>query len=458
MSQSENRPLLRHLRRLAKYRFDILPRRLVYGGRILKHYDALLASQWEPLDRIRQTQLIRLQRLVKHAYDNSPFYHRRFRETGLEPGDIKSFSDYARIPYLTKADLRDNLEEMKVRDFESYRPILTRTGGTTGAPLMLYRSRNTAEMRQAVEWRNYKMGGFDYRDRKMTLFPGTHDDVKKGPYFEDPKYKAMVVKSFEADDARMQLFRDLFHRYQPKFLVGIPQFYRVLGRYLEQRGLDDMKVDALFIQGEAMLDEDRENFRRWFGATTYDFYGMRENAVSASECSEGTMHINSEFTYIEFEIDHRPTVPGELGNIIGTSLHNYAVPLIRYVTGDMGTHEENGCPCGRELPVMKIIGGRTRDYLTTRSKLIFICHHIVYLLELSNGYEELQFFQPDIDHVVIRLVANRNYNPQDAELLVREVELLTGGELEVSVELVDQIPRTRVGKYRFVVSEIEAVV
>ena len=446
------------LRRLARYRFDLLPRRFVYGSQVLKRYEELLVSQWDSIEQVRQTQLVRLQRLVDHAYKNSPYYHRRLKEIGLEPGDIKSFADYTHIPYLTKNDIRNHLEELKVKDFESYRPILTRTGGTTGAPLKLYRSQNTAEMRQAVEWRNYKIGGFDYRDRKMTLFPGTHDDVKKEPYFEDPKYKAMVVKSFEADDARMQLFRDLFHRYQPRFLAGIPQFYRVLGRYLEKRGYDDMKVEALFIQGEAMIEEDRENFRRWFGATTYDFYGMRENAVSASECSFGSMHINAEFTYIEFENDHRPTASSELGNIIGTNLHNYAVPMLRYETGDLGCWEDESCSCGRALPVMKIIGGRTRDYLTTRSKLIFICHHIVFLLELSNGYEELQFYQPDIDNVIIRLVANKNYNPQDAELLRKEVTQLTGGELQVSVELVDHIPRTRVGKYRFVVSEIEAAV
>ena len=446
------------LRKLANYRFDLLPRSFVYGGEILKRYEELLVSQWHSIEQIRQARLVRLKRLVAHAYQYSPYYNRRFRETGLEPGDIKTLADYARLPYLTKSDIRENLEDLKVKDFDSYRPILTRTGGTTGAPLKLYRSQNTAEMRQAVEWRNYKIGGFDYRDRKMTLFPGTHDDVKKEPYFEDPKYKAMVVKSFEADDARMQLFRNLFLRYQPKFLVGIPQFYRVLGKYVEKHGIDDIQVEALFIQGEAMLDEDRENFRRWFGATTYDFYGMRENAVSASECSHGNMHINEEFTYIEFENDHTPTAAGELGNIIGTSLHNYAMPLLRYVTGDMGTWEDVSCACRRALPVMKIVGGRTRDYLSTRTKLIFICHHIVYLLELTNGYEELQFFQPDIDHVIIRLVANKNYNPEDAELLKREVRQLTGGELEVSIELVKEIPRTRVGKYRFVVSEIEAAV
>lgn len=443
------------VKKIVNFRYGLLPERVVHGSDVTRNYHFLLESQRWSADRLHAYQFGLVQKLVTHAYHNSPYYGELFKKIGFEPGDLKSFADYARIPCLTKNDIRNRLEDLKVRNIHTFEPILTRTGGTTGAPTTVYRSKNTADMRQAVEWRNYNWGGQDHRQKKMSLFPGTSKDIGHEPFFEDPKNRMMIVKTFEADAERMELFRRLYHEYKPSFLMGIVEFYRVLGRYLSSRGLDDIKTSALFVQGETITPEDRANFQEWFGAKIYDFYGMRENVVSATECQHGSMHINQEFVYMEFENKQVPAKPGELAEIIGTSLLNYAVPLIRYRTGDMGSYENTHCACGRELLPMKIIGGRTRDFITTRKKLIFICHHTTYLLDLSNGVEEIQFYQPDLDHIEIRIVQNDQYSDEDGNKLIEAVQKLTEGELSVSVKFVESIPRTRVGKYRFVISDVE---
>ena len=447
--------MLNIIRTLANKRFAILPQRLVHGAAVMRNYHFLLDSQYWSAEQLAAFQLRALQRLITHAYHQSTFYRVRFEQIGLEPGDVKSFQDMRQIPYLTKQDLRDNFETIKVRDFARHHPILTRTGGTTGAPVTLYRSRNTAEMRQAIEWRNYHWAGQDYRQRKMSLFPGTSRDIGKEPYFEDPRHRMLVVKTFQLDPERLRLFHHLYHRYRPSFLMGIVEFYRVLGRFLEREGLDDIKSPALFVQGEAVTPIDRERFCRWFGARVYDYYGMRENAVSASECTEGTMHINQEFVFQEFENDRRPALPGEPAEIIGTSLHNFAMPLIRCRTGDIGQLESAPCACSRTHQAMRITGGRTRDFISTPTRLIYICHHMSYLLDLSDGVEALQFYQPDRGTVVIRVVRNSNYTREDTDKLTNALARLTGGELRIEIEFVEDIPRTRVGKYRFVVSDID---
>lgn len=446
------------VKNIANLRFRVLPESMIHGAGVVNNYRFLLESQYWSADQLAAYQLRTLRALIVHAYDNSPFYKQRFQQIGLEPGDIRSFDDFRKIPYLTKDDIRNSLDRLKVRDFEKYNPILTRTGGTTGAPITIYRSENTADMRLAVEWRNYRWGGQDYRQRKMSLFPGTSRDIGKEPFFEDPKHRSMTVKTFQADAERMELFRNLYHQYRPSFLMGIVEFYRVLGKYLERRNKLDVKAKALFVQGESVTEEDRRNFERWFGVKIYDFYGMRENVVSATECEENTMHINQEFVYQEFETNGSPAKPGELAHIIGTSMLNYAVPLIRYYTGDMGSLEMATCPCGRQHQTMKIIGGRTRDFISTRSRLIYICHHTTYLLNLSNGIDEIQFYQPDLNNIEIRIVRNDQYQHADAHRLRDAVAKLTNGELNISTKFVPSIPRTRVGKYRFVISEIEPVI
>lgn len=444
------------LRQLFNQRFVVLPQRIIHGADVVRDFRFLRTSQYWSAEQLAAYQLRKLQQLIAHAYTNSPFYRKRFNKIGLEPGDIRKLSDIRGIPCLTKTDLRERLDEIKVHNVDDYAPILTRTGGTTGAPVSLYRSRNTASFRKAIEWRTFAWGEQDHRQKKMSLFPGTSKDIGKEVWFEDPRNRMLIVKTFQLDSERLDLFCKLFHRYRPSFLMGIVEFYRVLGRYLEKHGINDIRVPALFVQGESVTAEDRRNFCRWFGTKVFDYYGMRENAVSASECVEGTMHINQEFVLHEFEDNGDPAKIDEPAEIIGTSLHNYATPLIRYRTGDIGQHESTSCPCGRVHTAMRIIGGRTRDFITTPTRMIYVCQHTSYLLDLSSGVEAIQFYQADVRSLEVRIVRNERYRSDDAQKLVKAVRRLVEDELRVTVRFVEDIPRTRVGKYRFVVSEVDS--
>lgn len=438
-------------------RFKLLPDRWLHSPTALADYRLLSRSQWWSADEIAAFQLQRIQALVAHAYENSPFHRRRFEQIGLQPGDVRSLDDFRKIPYMTKTDVRGSLEDMKATNFEQLQPILTHTGGTTGAPLSLYRSQATADMRQAVEWRTYDLAGYSFRDLKIYAYGGMGADDQTEPWYEDHRNHVVAINTIRANRERIELFCKLFREKQPRLLTGNIEFYRIMGKYLEAKGVDDIRAEAMFSQGESLTESDREKMYRWFGCPVFDYYGMRENAVSASECHAGSMHVNSEFVHMEFEIDGHPAAAGEQADIIGTSLVNYAMPLIRYKTDDSGVRLGGGCDCGRHLPTMAITGGRGRDFIATRSEMIYINHHATYLLGLSDGVEAIQFYQPSIDRLIIRVQANERYRASDGDRLVVTVRDLIREPIQIAVELVEAIPRTRLGKYRFVVSEVDPV-
>ena len=442
-------------KKIANSRFAVLPERFIFRPAVLATYRHLLQSQWWPRERIQAYQLEKIRRLVAHAYEKSPFYRNRFDSIGLEPGDIRSFEDFRQIPPLTKQEIREHLGDLQASDLETRRPILTHTGGTTGAPLKLYRCRATADVREAVEWRTYQWAGFHFRDPKLNAFAGRALDDSGEPWYEDPKLRTTSVRINDTDQATFELFARLYRARKPRLLIGILEFYRLLGRWLEEQGIDDIKVAAMFSQGESITETDRENIQRWFGCRIYDYYGMRENAVSAGDCTGGSMHINSEFVYMEFETDGRPAKSGEQAEIIGTSLTNYAVPLIRYRTEDIGEWLDHACPCGRHLPVMKIVGGRARDFVMTPNRAVYICHHVSNLIALAPGIEAIQFYQPDQQRLIVRVQAETPLREDNLRTISEATAAIVHGELRITVEQVETIRRTARGKYRFVISDID---
>jgi len=442
------------VKKLARRRWDFLPSHIRFGREQTRLWDQLLKSQWWDIERLRAYQWTLLERLIEHAYHNSPFYRRRFDSIGMKPEDCRTFADYQKIPCLTKSELKEQLDEIKCRNFDKYPTAQIRTGGSTGAPLIAYKSINCERMRVAVAWRALSMAAVSHRQRRIRtdntfLFEGV-DDVS----FEVPRYRTIYVRTYHTNRELFQLFVRLCDSYRPQFLQGNIGFYREFGRYLTEESISTIRPGAILVVGETVTDKDRENIREWFGCKLFDFYGMRENTVSAGDCERGKMHVNSEFVYLEFENEQSPAAPGELAGIIGTNLLNFAVPMIRYDTGDMGRYYSEHCDCGRGLPIMKIEGGQERDFIVTSRGLVCMTWHILLMIDKSIGVDKIQVYQPDRKRLIARVVRNRHYQNADDMKIIAALSKLVQGELDVTVEYVDDIPRTKLGKYRIVVSDV----
>jgi phenylacetate-CoA ligase len=424
-----------------------------WGSGQIDCYRFLLESQRWSADQLLAYQWQQLAQLLDHAYHNTEFYRRRFDDLGAKPGDIRNFEDFRRLPVLTKDEVRAYTEELKSRKFEQLSPVETRTGGSTGAPLFLYKSSRAEHMRVAVSWRSRQWAGVDYRALKV-LIEIHHAAMKQQPgWYLDSRSNSLLLWAGRLDDSRLDRYVKLCRRFKPQMLIGSIGFMRVFGRFLETTNEKRIRPRAVFVVGETVAPADRENVRRQFGCELFDAYGMRENAVSASECKHHRLHINSEFTCVEFEPANDDSLSRRAA-IIGTNLHNLAFPLIRYRTEDMGYAHETECPCGMAHPVMVIEGGRTRDFLRTREGHVFVSWHLAQFIDKRMGVRTMQLHQRDIDHVTVRIVRGPEFTANDEAQLLSSLNQLAGDLLQFRAEYVDEIPRTALGKHLFVKSDL----
>ncbi len=424
-----------------------------WGSGQIDCYRFLLESQRWSSDQLLAYQWQQLAHLLDHAYHNTEFYRRRFDDLGAKPGDIRNFDDFRRLPVLTKDEVRAFTEELKSRQFEQLSPVESRTGGSTGAPLFLYKSSRAEHMRVAVSWRSREWAGVDYRARKV-LIEIHHAAMKQQPgWYLDSRSNSLLLWAGRLDEDRLERYLRLCRWFKPQMLIGSIGFMRVFGRFLESKSEKAIRPGAIFVVGETVAPSDRENIKRQFGCELFDAYGMRENAVSASECAQHRLHINSEFTYVEFE-DLERDAGGERCAIIGTNLHNLAFPLIRYRTEDVGHAQGTACACGKAHPVMSIEGGRTRDFLRTREGHVFVSWHLAQFIDKRMGVRKMQLHQHDFDHVTVRIVRGPEFTPNDEAQLLASLNQLAGDLLRFRVEYVDEIPRTPLGKHLFVKSDL----
>jgi len=418
-----------------------------WGAGQCASYRWLETAQWWSRDQLAAYQWERITELLRSAYAHTVFYRRRFDELGAAPEDIRSFDDYRRLPLLTKSEVRRHRRELTSDQFSPSSLIETRTGGSTGAPLVVYKSPLAEQVRVAVSWRSRAWAGIDFRARRCLI--EIHHAAERGQrgWYIDPRSRTLLLSAGRLDNDRLRRYAEICRLFKPEMLIGSIGFVRVLGRFLEEQREARPPFRGIFVVGETVSPIDRVNVQRQFGCELFDAYGMRENAVSACECAAHSLHINSEFTYVEFE-------KGDHGGIIGTNLHNLAFPLIRYQTEDMGRLADGGCECGRAHPRMTIEGGRTRDYLRTREGYVFVSWHLAQFIDKNMGVEKLQLYQPDLDHVVVRIVRGDTFSERDKNALLDSLRQLAGDLLTFSDEYVDEIERTPLGKHLFVKSDL----
>ena len=253
---------------------------------------------------------------------------------------------------------------------------------------------------------------------------------------------------------RMDLYVERWNRFRPVCLFGYPSSIALLARHAQERRLllNTNGLRAVFVTGEVLLPHDREVIESFFGIPVADCYGSRDAGFIAHQCPAGSMHITAEQVVVEILRDDKPVAVGEEGEIVVTHLDNYAMPLIRYRTGDVGRLLPGRCACGRGLPRMDVVAGRTTDFLylpdgTTKHAL-----SIIYPLRATPGIRRFRVTQQADFSVVVDVVCDDDVAQISCEAIVRRVAPVLGGAVALDVRRVGDLTPTPSGKHRFVVS------
>lgn len=440
------------LLKLVRHRCIPLPIR--YGGEFRKLFSFLQDHQFADREILAEYQWEQLKALLQYAYDHVPYYRRTFAEAGLHPRDIKTPDDFRRVPILHKEDVVEHGQELRSDEFDRFKPVAATTSATTRDGLTIYRSAHLEDYRKAIVWRHYFNIGYRFRERRaqLTVPLKFTKDISEMPIDHNENVLLIDSRSLSPDHApriyeRLKSFR-------PKMLFCQPANATILIEYLRQRNLSPFEIPIVFTLGEKLYPEYRALIASFFGCRIIDYYANRENTVAATELLDGRMYINSEYCYVEFVDAKGNDSQGMPGDIITTSLQNYAFPLIRYHTEDFG--RSCGFPAGaiRHYETMEIIGGRGKDLLLTRNGLISPQISPVIARVCPCKYKRIQLEQRSLEEVLIRVVPAETFDPQrDPAIIAAAYSETFANQFHVEVELVERIDPTGTGKYRYVISE-----
>lgn len=415
-------------------------------------------NQWLSPEQLASLQWDRLKRLLEHCYREVPYYQQQWKGLGVTPDDIRSLDDYARLPTLTKADIRAHSDDLKATSWRD-RLLYKNTSGSTGEPLRFGYTRESNDRRVAVMFRGYGWAGAPPGRRSLVMWGGGLGNPSLARRWKDQLYHAAfgrrIVNSFHMTEANMSEYADLIDSYRPEVLLGYFGPLLRLAQWLLATGRRVHSPKAFIVNGEAMHEFQRDIVEQAFGCPAYNTYGCREFMMIAGECSQHRgMHVNMDHLLVE-----RAALPGArptslTGEAVVTDLFNYGMPFIRYATGDLITASPQLCPCGRGLPLITQVEGRMLDAIRTPDGRILPGMFFPFLLKEVPGVTQYQIVQRQLDRLDLKLVRGEAFNDDSLAMIHREIRKVLGDSVEVACHFVDDIPLTRSGKTRLTISEL----
>lgn len=400
----------------------------------------------------------RLRRLVGHAYDTVPFYRDRMDACGLRPRDIAGARDLPKLPVLRREDLIADPERLLSSTVDRRSLRRARTSGTTGYRVPLYWDRRVIVMNNACSWRAWGWAGFSFGRPYATLMGETVVPLEQTepPYWRcNRAWNQYIFSSYHLNRDTVPDYLEALRSARVEALAAYPSSAYVLARRMEERG-ERLPLTAVVTSSEPLLPVERQVIEDRFACRVFDSYGQAERVAFTSECEEHSgHHVFTEYGIIEIVDDQgRPVSPGEPGQIVATGLHNNAMPLIRYATGDMASERRSPCACGRTLPMLDGIAGRSEDILVLPGG------RMLPGLLLSAGFRRFpgivrsQIVQHAADEVSVLIVPDEDFTKDIEVGLSRELERRLGRDVAIGIERVDEIPISSRGKFRWVISTV----
>jgi phenylacetate-CoA ligase len=443
--------------------YSLIAEKLIYplgdltlGTSLIKYYHQLQETQWWPPEQLRELQNAKLRALMTHAYHNVPYYRRVLEERGLTDQDVRTVDDLPRLPILTKDDIRQNFADMLAKDFKKWKPILNYTGGSTGEPLKYYITKDVASIGWAGMFRAWNWAGYRIGDKRIA-FGGSslvpNRAAKLSETIRDKLERNLRISAVSMNASKYSQTVGIIRKYESKFIYGYPSALYLLADYCKSNNINDIKLKAAFSTAEVLLPNYRAAIENQFQCEVFDQYGSYDGGGQALECENHQgLHVSMEKVILEvLDNDGRKITSEKPGHIIVTDLHNYAMPFIRYAVGDIGTPADNMCPCGRGLPILKAIEGRTSDIIRLYNGTI-LAGPALTLVFKDRNVRQFQLIQVAEDELLVKIVKGAGYTEQDSQYIVNVLRHHAGKDVKVELEFCNLIQPEKNNKYRFIIS------
>ncbi len=414
-----------------------------------------LLQELEKNEQLSYQQLIdyqnqKLRLTVQRAYQTVPYYKKLFDSLKLTPESIKTIEDLQLLPVMSKSDIRGKETEFVSNDV-SWK-FKTSTSGTTGTPVNLFRDYHSINLEHASIWRQRHWGKCSL-DEPMASIRG--DIVVPANTTEPPFWKKiasdnkLMMSAYHLSDQFIPYYLDQLRQFKPSFIEGYPACLYRLARHIQLRQESPINVKAVFTSSEALIPFQRQVIEENLGQV-FDHYGQSERVAHIASCEYGNYHYVMDYSIIEF----LPTKLSGLYKIVGTTLHNAAMPLLRYDTNDFARISHQSCPCGNAFPVVDLIEGRLEDYIATPCGKLVGAMGIVFTD--ARNIIEGQIIQDEIDSLRVLIVPTENFTDEDQNILLKNIRERLGGNMKITIQKTAAIPRTKAGKFKLTISKLNS--
>jgi phenylacetate-CoA ligase len=430
--------------------------------KILNYRRLLESSQWWTKEKLLEFQWQELKKLLKHAEEQVPYWQKVFKDLGITSEDIKSYSDFRRLPIVTKEDIRNNKNLMIARNYLG-KTWTKSTGGSTGVPLELDYTPDSYDWRVAVSKRGYAWAGCEDGMKQAHIWGVAIGKVPLLKRIKENIYHRILrqryYNCFEFDEKKMkEVLRDL-NSYKPEIIVGYTNPLYNFAKFVRDNGRINFRPRAIISGAEKLHKFQTKEISEVFDCEVFNTYGSREFMLVASECEKHKgLHINVENLFVEIiKEDGTPAKSGEIGDIVITDLHNYGMPFIRYKIGDMAIASDRTCFCRRGLPMLEDVIGRSLDMIKTPEGRFVPGEFFPHLMKEFNWIKQFQVIQESLDNLAIKIVKNGLSDNGQLNFLQDEIKRVLGQRMNIDIQFVDEIPLTKSGKFRVTISNIGSI-
>lgn len=423
--------------------------------RILKRLEK---SQWLSSEELEFHRIERLRAFLKEVQRYVPYYRDLFNRIQFSPEQqLTSFQDLQRIPLLDKPTIREQISNLRGDHASTLTPF--NTGGSTGEPLIFYLSKRRVSHDVAAKWRATRWWNVDIGDPEVVIWGspielGAQNRLRE---WRDRFLRTRLLSAFEMSKRNLDYFVAEIQRLRPKMLFGYPSALAHIAGHAQSRGasMNDLGIRVAFVTGEHLYHDQRLLIETVFGCPVANGYGGRDSGFIAHQCQAGSMHITAEDIIVELiGRDGKAVSVGEPGEIVITHLATCEFPFIRYRTGDIAVFDDQPCACGRSLPVLKEIQGRTTDFIVTLDGTVMHGLALIYVLRDLPEIESFKIVQESKTEIRVLVIPNKKYNSITENSIRCGFQERLGEEVCVNIEQVAGISPERSGKFRYVISKV----
>jgi len=403
-------------------------------------------------DEIVAYQNKQLGRLIAHAYNYVPYYRRLFALNGIRPQDIQRVEDLHIIPLTSREDLIDiPAEELLAKGIEPNKLILQRTAGSSGIPLSIRRTWFEEHLLQLFRLRALRKYGMKMGDKWVRIGLLPSPQAQKNPLPVRMIQGTGIYRRYFIDCLRdpSEILQTL-GEIRPDVISGYPGTVSRLADVALNQNSPMIRPRFITTGGEVLSPLMRRKINEAFKTPVFDIYGSHEFNLLAWECKEtGEYHVCDDGMILEVLKNGVPARPNECGEVVGTNLHSFAMPFIRYKLGDIVIRGAERCKCGQPFPTISGIQGRTIDYFKLPSgRLIHPYEITVYRIRDKFPWiRQYQMIQEREDFILFKMVTSRAPSHQEMNRLRISAEAVLEDGVTFKIMEVPKIKPDENGKF-----------